>query len=135
MAGTIVVNVKAESLCKTGYRNFAEWKTHSNHVYIGRDMSVYVPGTAKSKWYNPFSLKKYGLETCLMMFEDYIRGSALMKDLHELDGKVLGCWCHPNKCHGDVLIKLRNEQLRQVVTPKPEQPIYSSKPHSKSFRD
>lgn len=29
-----------------------------------------------------------------------------MKDLHELKGKVLGCWCAPNSCHGDVLTEL-----------------------------
>ena len=24
-------------------------------------------------------------------------------------GKRLGCWCKPNKCHGDIIIKLLNE--------------------------
>ena len=27
----------------------------------------------------------------------------------ELDGKVLGCWCHPQPCHGHTLIQLINE--------------------------
>lgn len=111
MAGITLVNVKAESLRKIGYRNFAEWKLNDAHLYIGRNMSFYVPGATKSKWYNPFSAKKYGLETCLIMFEDHIRSSGLIDDLHELDDKVLGCWCYPNKCHGDILIRLRNEQL------------------------
>jgi hypothetical protein len=31
----------------------------------------------------------------------------LLADLHELEGKVLGCWCKPEKsCHGDVLVEL-----------------------------
>jgi len=30
----------------------------------------------------------------------------LMEALGELQGKVLGCWCHPKPCHGDILIKL-----------------------------
>jgi hypothetical protein len=33
-----------------------------------------------------------------------------MNDLHELNGKELGCWCKPDKCHGDILIKLYNEK-------------------------
>jgi len=27
------------------------------------------------------------------------------------DGQTLGCWCHPKACHGDVLKRLREEQL------------------------
>jgi len=27
----------------------------------------------------------------------------------ELKGKVLGCWCHPKECHGDVLARIANE--------------------------
>lgn len=30
----------------------------------------------------------------------------LLKDLNELKGKKLGCWCKPKKCHGDILIEL-----------------------------
>jgi hypothetical protein len=31
----------------------------------------------------------------------------LLAQLHELKGKVLGCWCKPNyDCHGDFLIEL-----------------------------
>jgi hypothetical protein len=30
----------------------------------------------------------------------------LMESLDELDGKVLGCFCKPEPCHGDVLLEL-----------------------------
>ncbi len=33
----------------------------------------------------------------------------LMAALPELRGKVLGCWCSPYACHGDVLVRLANE--------------------------
>jgi hypothetical protein len=26
----------------------------------------------------------------------------------ELKGKVLGCWCVPNACHGDIILKYIN---------------------------
>ena len=29
-----------------------------------------------------------------------------MESLDELKDKVLGCWCHPELCHGDVLVEL-----------------------------
>ena len=28
-----------------------------------------------------------------------------IKELAALDGKVLGCWCKPKACHGDVLVR------------------------------
>lgn len=33
----------------------------------------------------------------------------MFQDLHELRGKTLGCWCHPEPCHGDVLCRLVRE--------------------------
>ena len=74
-------------------------------VYIGR------PG----KWGNPFSHDKGTLakrkvnsrEEAVERYREYIMNNKrLMSDLHELEGKTLGCWCSPNKCHGDILIEL-----------------------------
>ena len=31
-----------------------------------------------------------------------------MSHIHELKGKVLGCWCAPQACHGDTLAELAN---------------------------
>lgn len=65
----------------------------------------------ESKWKNPFTVKKYGRDECLKMYEEYIRKTpALYDNLDELIGKELGCWCHPEMCHGDILIKLLNEK-------------------------
>jgi hypothetical protein len=73
-------------------------------------MSFYVPGANKSKWYNPFSVKKYGREECLKKYEEYIRANKdLFDSINELKGKKLGCWCYPEKCHGDILVKLFKE--------------------------
>eukprot|EP01127_Copromyxa_protea_P011866 TRINITY_DN302_c0_g1_i2.p1 TRINITY_DN302_c0_g1~~TRINITY_DN302_c0_g1_i2.p1 ORF type:complete len:108 (+),score=20.68 TRINITY_DN302_c0_g1_i2:200-523(+) len=64
----------------------------------------------QSKWHNPFPVKTHGRETSIKMYEDYIReNSELFGSLHELEGKVLGCWCHPQACHGDVLVRLLKE--------------------------
>lgn len=82
-------------------------------IYIGRGK---VGGT-ESKWGNPYShkdgtLAKYKVssrEEAIKKYEEYLLNSPeLLKDLHELQGKVLGCWCHPKKCHGDILAKYAN---------------------------
>ena len=78
-------------------------------IYIGRP----------SKWGNPFSHKegtkaKYKVETreeAILKYKEWIQTQPeLMGALHELKGKVLGCWCRPFRaCHGDILAKLAEE--------------------------
>lgn len=76
-------------------------------VYIGRG----------SKWGNPFSHKEGTLaehvvgsrEEAIAKYEEYLLNTQELVDaLPELKGKILGCWCKPKACHGDVLKKLAN---------------------------
>lgn len=69
-------------------------------VYIGRP----------SKWGNPFVIGKDGTrDEVISKYRAWvITQPHLMKALPEIKGKVLGCWCAPHKCHGDVLIELIN---------------------------
>lgn len=110
-----VINIKKENLIKLGYKDLDDWLKDKNHIYIGRNMSMYVKGATKSKWCNPFSVKKYGRDKCLELYKEYIKSNKqLLKDLKELDGKILGCWCSPNKCHGDILLDLLLELLQKI---------------------
>jgi hypothetical protein len=80
-------------------------------VYIGRG----------SKWGNPYApdfmrgrcaagTKYLPPDEVLPAYEDYVRASPeLMAALPELRGQVLGCYCKPKPCHGDVLVKLLEE--------------------------
>jgi hypothetical protein len=106
-----VINIRKKELQKIGYDDLEDWLGKSeDHVYIGRNMTVYVKGASKSKWFNPFPVKKWGLEKCLEMYEEKVRNDTeLMGSLGELRGKTLGCWCKPDRCHGDVLLKLMKE--------------------------
>lgn len=78
-------------------------------IYIGRP----------SKWGNPYSHKigtraKFlvsSVDEAVEKYEEYARNNPeIMNSLDELENKIIGCWCAPNKCHGDVLIKLINEK-------------------------
>ena len=103
---TTIVNIGKAHLQKQGYRDLEQWQEDPLHLYIGRAVR-YVPGAKKSKWANPFSKKKYGHQKCVEMYHDYImRNKELLADIHELKGKVLGCWCKPGPCHGDILAAL-----------------------------
>lgn len=84
-------------MCKT---TIVHCKKDKYDIYIGRP----------SKFGNPFAIGKDGTrEEVIEKYKEWITngdGMYLLKDLHELEGKVLGCWCTPKACHGDVLIEL-----------------------------
>lgn len=67
-------------------------------VYIGRP----------SIWGNPFRIGPDGNRAeVIAKYEAWIKTQPeLMARLGELKGKVLGCYCHPLPCHGDVLARL-----------------------------
>lgn len=88
------------------------WKKEPFDVYIGRP----------SKWGNPYShkegtLAKYKVSTreeAVEKFREYLYESGLINDIHELKGKVLGCWCKPLSCHGDILVELANSNQLEL---------------------
>lgn len=66
-------------------------------VYVGRP----------SKLGNPFIIGHHGdREKVIRLFRRYARWY-LMSDIAMLDYEdVLGCYCHPQKCHADVIMDL-----------------------------
>lgn len=109
-SNTIVTNISKKSLNENGYNNFEEWNKNERHVYIGRNTKCFK----KSIWANPFTVKKYGIEGCLEKYKEHIKSNPeLMKQLFTLDGKVLGCIFEGNRCHGDILIELIEEQKKE----------------------
>lgn len=83
-------------------------------VYIGRRVWGHPEFTRSSKWRNGYKVKDFGLELSLKYYEKSIRRKIARDpkyyDLNELEGKILGCWCKPEPCHGDILIKLLKEK-------------------------
>jgi hypothetical protein len=75
-------------------------------VYIGRP----------SEWGNPFTHKDYTIakykvgsrEEAVAKFEAWFlsQPDLVEKARRKLRGKILGCWCHPQSCHGDIIAKI-----------------------------
>jgi len=76
-------------------------KRASYDVYIGRP----------SKWGNPYRVGVDGTrEEVIAKYRAWLlKQPKLMAVLPELRGEVLGCWCAPEACHGDVLAEMANE--------------------------
>lgn len=72
-------------------------KKDAYDIYIGRP----------TKWGNPFTVSEYGQGTAILLYEEWIQNQPeLLEEIHELKNKILGCWCKPKACHGDILAKL-----------------------------
>jgi len=70
-------------------------------VYVGR------PGP----WGNPFKVTKdVSREEAIAKFRKWFLARPEMVDRCRrlLKGKILGCWCSPEKCHAEVLAEVAN---------------------------
>lgn len=72
-------------------------------IYIGRP----------SIWGNPYVVGyDFNRTEVVRLYEQYIRDNReLMMQVPNLRGKILGCWCKPLLCHGDVLASLADNDL------------------------
>ena len=128
---TTVVNVKVKHI-RPKYANLKEWVADPDNVYIGRAGIVFIdkvrfPKTG-SVWKNPFKIGRDGdRSTVKEKYETYIRDKIVREDLKDdllaLKGKNLGCWCAPEGCHGDLLVKLIEEFTGDKKITKKSKPI------------
>lgn len=97
-------------------------------VYIGRG----------SKWGCPYTiikdrptLAKEIVETkeeALAKYKEYLLASPeLMASLDELEGKILGCFCKPEKCHGDILLEVLTQRKLKKLLKKDENNLDNTK--------
>lgn len=76
-------------------------------VYVGRGR---CPKTGEEgRWGNPFTVEQHG-RAAMRLYLDWLARRPVLIDRarEQLRGKVLGCWCPPGPCHGEVLARLAN---------------------------
>ena len=93
---TKVVNIKIDN-CDLYIGRGSKWGNPYTHIKDKNTLAKFVVGTR---------------EEAITKYREYILSKPeLMNSLHELEGKVLGCFCKPDKsCHGDILLELLSEQ-------------------------
>ena len=77
-------------------------------VYIGRGRG--------SKWGNPFVIGIDGTrDEVIEKYRIWVRTQPhLMAEIHKLHGKRLGCWCGKQHCHGEVILEIAAERVREI---------------------
>ena len=65
----------------------------------------------KTEWGNPFILRRDGNrdEVCDRFALHLQESPHLLSKIATLKGKALGCWCHPLRCHGDILQRMADD--------------------------
>jgi hypothetical protein len=107
---TTVLNIR------TSPRLVAQSKARGRYVYVGRG----------SKWGNRFTHLNGRTkaqvrvssrdEACDRYEKEFWMRPELYGSLPELFDKDLGCYCYPQRCHGDFLAAKANELQRDIVT-------------------
>ena len=89
--GTVVANMR-----NGGDEALISWAKENGHFQrIDRN----------SQWGNPYELGKDGDRdtVCNSHIYYFKKKLSLHQQLLDLKGKVLGCWCYPERCHGNYL--------------------------------
>ena len=93
------VEIDIENLVSTYVVNMS--KTHAFDVHIDR----------QTMWGNPNHIgPDMPREAAIRAYRDHLKLNPYLirKARQELAGKVLGCWCKPAPCHGDILAYVAN---------------------------
>lgn len=99
-------------LVESGGSAVANLRTDHALIAWAKTQKVFVRIDRRSVWGNPFRIGTDGdRATVIDRYRAYLLASPqLLARLPELRGKLLGCWCHPEPCHGCVLL----QQLAEV---------------------
>jgi len=110
-----IINCKVKYI-RPEYNNLKEWMNDNENIYIGRAGVVFIDNQRfplkSSNFANPYKIGKDGnREKIIIKYKKYIINKLkdddnLQKELLELRGKKLGCWCYPEICHGNILLEL-----------------------------
>lgn len=90
-------------------------------VYIGRGRCPH--GGEPGRWGNPFRIGRDGSrEEVIARYAEWLREEVdaermSLAELAALDGRTLGCWCAPEPCHGDVLVRASAWAARMLAGP------------------
>lgn len=94
LGATVVVNMR-----ERGHPRLWAW-AHASGLAVRIDR--------RSRWGNPFRIGRDGDRAEVIdRYREHVHASPeLLASVGELAGRVLGCWCAPAPCHGDVLAGL-----------------------------
>jgi len=94
-------------------------KKEAYDIYIGRPSKWGNPYThlmdTKNKALFVYPSREAAIEAYRKRLIEHIKTEQVsLEELASLHNKILGCWCAPKACHGDVLIKASAWAYKQL---------------------
>lgn len=90
---------------EAGWTRIANLRCDHALIQWAKDNDLFVRIDRTTEWGNPFILPIDGeRQEIIENYQWYLEHKpSLLGKLDTLKGKVLGCWCYPEMCHGEVL--------------------------------
>lgn len=97
---SVITDKRKKKMNKTKVVNLKTGEPYD--IYIGRP----------SIFGNPFLIGRDGTrDEVIKKYRHYVRSTPdLMDEIKKLRGKILGCFCKPENCHGDILVEIAEEE-------------------------
>lgn len=99
--------------CENGWTVVANINTDAALISWAEAKGIYIYVGRGSKWGNPYQIPQDGDRdrVCWCYEQHYIKFKpSIIDNIESLEGKVLGCYCSPQRCHGDELAKRANKE-------------------------
>jgi hypothetical protein len=103
------------SCLRPQYDNLREWLETSGNVLVTRRGRIFINGQIfhypESIWANPYTVKEYGVETCLFYYKQHLynllQNPIYREEFLKLkNARELGCFCEPNQpCHRNIILE------------------------------
>ena len=102
--------VERMNLALAGMAVVANDRHDKGLIAWARENGLAVRIDRKTRFGNPFLMKSEDeRDAVCKAYRGHLEAKPdLVADAGELAGKVLICWCHPLRCHGDQLAELAN---------------------------
>lgn len=105
--------IDSESLRRAGYMDLEKWMEDEDNVFIGKWGKIKSEDErgrtvlTRVKWGNPYQYDPLIPEEKERLYRLYLKENDLLKDIPELLGKTLGCYCSTSDtCHAKILHEL-----------------------------
>ncbi len=103
------------SLLRPATSDLRAWLSNPKHALVCRKGRIFIDKQiffyGGSEFANPFTVKQYGIDKCLVLYETHLNELLKNPDIRKrfmqlADMEEIGCFCEPNaKCHRDIIIK------------------------------
>ena len=124
----IIIDINDDDIIKPHPDKVVNIHRDNYDVYIGRGKG--------SIFGNPFPITERCDRECVVaLFTDYIlKTPTVLSKLHELKDKVLGCFCAPNLCHGDMIVWMLEHvpgEIKEILKDLTSIPVDRNEEHKK----